>query len=73
MMSAYHQNWMKPLVCPLLNIVVDIKTTEKGDSEKVAQQWMQAENKMQVPKEASRYHQVEFSLRVVATQIPKPR
>jgi hypothetical protein len=34
---------------------------------------MQAGNKMQVPKEASRYHQVEFSLRVVATQIPKPR
>jgi hypothetical protein len=39
----------------------------------MAQQRMQAGNKMQVPKEASRYRQEEFSLRVVATQIPKPR
>jgi hypothetical protein len=37
MISAYHQNWMEPLVCPLLNILVDIKTSEKGDSEKMAQ------------------------------------
>jgi hypothetical protein len=73
MISAYHQNWMKPLVCPLLNIVVNIKTSEKDDSRKMTQQWMQAGNKMQVPKETTRYHQVEFSLRVVATQIPKPR
>jgi hypothetical protein len=56
MISTYHQNWMEPLVYPLLNIVVDIKTSEKGDSKKMAQQWMQAGNKMQVPKEASRYH-----------------
>jgi hypothetical protein len=73
MISAYHQNWMKPLVCPLLNIVVDVRTSEKSDSRKMTQRWIQAGNKMQVPKEASRYHQVEFSLRVVATQIPKPR
>jgi hypothetical protein len=33
---------------------------------------MQAGNKMQAPKETTRYHQVEFSLRVVATQIPNP-
>jgi hypothetical protein len=73
MISAYHQNWMEPLVCPLLIIAVIIKTSEKDDSKKMAQRWMQAGNKMQVPKEASRYHQVEFSLRVVATQIAKPR
>jgi DNA-directed RNA polymerase-5 subunit 1 len=36
--AAYHQNWMEPLVCPLLNIVVDIKTSEKDDSEKMTQQ-----------------------------------
>jgi hypothetical protein len=27
-----------PLVCPLLNIVLNIKTSEKGDSRKIAQQ-----------------------------------
>jgi hypothetical protein len=73
MISAYHQNWMKPLVCPLLNIVVNIRTSEKNNSRKTTQQRMQAGNKMQVPKKASRYHQVEISLRVVATQIAKPR
>jgi hypothetical protein len=73
MISAYHQNWMEPLVRPLLNIDVDIKTSEKSDSRKMTQQRMQAGNKMQVPKEASRYHQEKSSLRVVATQIPKPR
>jgi hypothetical protein len=26
---------MEPLVCPLLNIVVDIKTSEKSDSGKI--------------------------------------
>jgi hypothetical protein len=41
----------------------EIKTSEKGDSRKIAQQWMQAGNKMQVPKEASRYHQEEFSFK----------
>jgi hypothetical protein len=64
---------MEPLVCPLLSIVVDIKTSEKSDLVKMAQQRMQVGNKMQVPKEASRYYQEEFLLRVVATQIPKPR
>jgi hypothetical protein len=54
---------MEPLVCPLLNIVVNIKTSEKDDSEKMTQQWMQAGNKMQVPKETSRYHQEEFSFK----------
>jgi hypothetical protein len=54
---------MEPLVCPLLNIVLIIKTSEKDDSEKMTQQWMQAGNKMQVPKEASRYHQEEFSFK----------
>jgi hypothetical protein len=34
---------------------------------------MQAGNKMQVPKKTSGYPQEKFSLRVVATQIPKPR
>jgi hypothetical protein len=29
----------------------------------MAQQWMQAENKVQVPKEASGYHQEEFSFK----------
>jgi hypothetical protein len=29
----------------------------------IAQQWMQAGNKMQVPKEASKYHQEEFSFK----------
>jgi hypothetical protein len=38
MISAYHQNWIEPLVCPLLNIVLNIKTSEKGDSGKIAQQ-----------------------------------
>jgi hypothetical protein len=54
---------MEPLVCPLLNIVLNIKTSEKDDSRKIAQQWMQAGNKMQVPKEASRHHQEEFSFK----------
>jgi hypothetical protein len=63
MISAYHQNWMEPLVCPLLNIVVDIKTSEKSDSRKMTQQRMQAGNKMQVPKETSRYHQEDFSFK----------
>jgi hypothetical protein len=63
MISAYHQNWIEPLVCPLLNIVVDIKTSEKSDSKKMTQQRMQAGNKMQVPKEASRYHQEDFSFK----------
>jgi DNA-directed RNA polymerase-5 subunit 1 len=49
-----HQNWMEPLVCPLLNIVEIIKTSEKDNSGKMTQQRMQAGNKMQVPKEASR-------------------
>jgi hypothetical protein len=30
MISAYHQNWMEPLVCPLLITVVDIKISEKS-------------------------------------------
>jgi hypothetical protein len=64
---------MEPLVCPLLNIVAIIKISEKDDLEKMAQQRMHVGNKMQVPKEASRYYQEEFLLRVVATQIPKPR
>jgi hypothetical protein len=63
MISDYHQNWMEPLVCPLLNIVVDIKTSEKSDSRKMTQQRMQAGNKMQVPKEASKYHQEKFSFK----------
>jgi hypothetical protein len=54
---------MEPLVCPLLNIVVKIKISEKDDSEKIAQQWMQAGNKMQAPKEASRYPQEKFSFK----------
>jgi hypothetical protein len=54
---------MEPLVCPLLNIVMNFKTSEKDDSRKIAQQCMQAGNKMQVPKEASRYHQEEFSFK----------
>jgi hypothetical protein len=41
---------MEPLVCPLLNIVVDIKTSEKNDSRKM-------------PKEASKHHQEEFSFK----------
>jgi hypothetical protein len=41
---------------PLLNIAANTDTSEKDDSEKMTQQWMQARNKMQVPKEASRYH-----------------
>jgi hypothetical protein len=32
MISAYHQNWIEPLMCPLLNIVVDIRTSEKSES-----------------------------------------
>jgi hypothetical protein len=38
---------MEPLVCPLLNIVMNIKTSEKGGSGKMAPQRMQARNKMQ--------------------------
>jgi hypothetical protein len=41
----------------------DIKTSEKSNSRKMTQRWMQAGNKMQVPKEASRYHQEEFSFK----------
>jgi hypothetical protein len=63
MISAYHQNWMEPSVRPLLNIVVDIRTSKKSDSRKIAQQRMQAGNKMQVPKEAPRHHQEEFSFK----------
>jgi hypothetical protein len=58
---------------PTLNIVVKIKISEKDDSRKMTQRWMQAGNKMQVPKETSGYPQEIFSLRVVATQIPKPK
>jgi hypothetical protein len=54
---------MEPLVCPLLNIIVNLKNFEKDDSRKMAQQWMQAGNKMQVPKEASRYPQEKFSFK----------
>jgi hypothetical protein len=63
MISTYHQNWMEPLVCPLLNIVEIIKTSKKDNLGKMTQQRMQAGNKMQVPKEASRYHQEEFSFK----------
>jgi hypothetical protein len=28
------QNWMEPLVCPLLNIVLNIKTSEKSNFRK---------------------------------------
>jgi hypothetical protein len=61
---------MEPLVCLLLNIAVNIETSEKGDSGKMAQRWMQAGNKMQVPKEASRYHQEDFSFKGGSTLIP---
>jgi hypothetical protein len=61
---------MEPLVCPLLILVGNIKTSEKGDSGKIAQQWMQAGNKMQAPKETSRYHQVKFSLKGGSTLVP---
>jgi hypothetical protein len=54
---------MEPLVCPLLNIIVDITISEKSGSRKKTQQRMQAENKMQVPKEASRHHLEEFSFK----------
>jgi hypothetical protein len=54
---------MEHLVCPLLNIVVNVKTSDKDDSRKMTQQGMQAGNKMQVPKEASRLHQDEFSFK----------
>jgi hypothetical protein len=57
-------------VCPLLNIVMNIKTSEKGGPGKIAQQRMQAGNKMQVPKEASRYHQDEFSFKGGSTLVP---
>jgi hypothetical protein len=63
MISAYHQKWIEPLVCPLLNIVVEFKTYKKDNSMKMTQRRMQAGNKMQVPKEASRYHQEEFSFK----------
>jgi hypothetical protein len=39
---------------------IEHQTSEKDDSRKMTQQWMQAGNKMQVPKETSRYHQEEF-------------
>jgi hypothetical protein len=42
---------------------MDIKTSKKSDSRKMTQQRMQAGNKMQVPKEASRYYQEEFSFK----------
>jgi hypothetical protein len=61
---------MEPLVCPLLNIVVNIKISKKGGSGKMARQWMQAGNKMQVPKEASRYQQEEFSFKGGSTLVP---
>jgi hypothetical protein len=35
----------------------------EGQFRKMTRQWMQAGNKMQVPKEASRYHQEEFSFK----------
>jgi hypothetical protein len=35
----------------------------EGRIGKLTPQWMQAGNKMQVPKEASRYHQEEFSFK----------
>jgi DNA-directed RNA polymerase-5 subunit 1 len=34
MISAYHQNWMEHLECPLLNIAVNIDTSDKGDFRK---------------------------------------
>jgi hypothetical protein len=49
---------------PTFEDSIDHQTSEKGDSGKMTQQWMQAGNKMQVPKEASRYHQEEFSFKV---------
>jgi hypothetical protein len=51
---------------PTFEDSIDHQTSEKGDSGKMWQQWMQARNKMQVPKETSRYHQAKSSLRVVA-------
>jgi hypothetical protein len=55
---------------PHLNITTNINTTEKDDFKKIAQRWIQAGNKMQVPKGTSRYHQAKSSLRVVAPQSP---
>jgi hypothetical protein len=72
MISAYHQNWMEPLVCPLSNIVVDIRTSEKSESGN----WHHDECKLGTKCKCLRKHQDttkrNFLLRVVATQIPKP-
>jgi hypothetical protein len=73
MISAYHQNWIEPLMCPLLNIVVDIRTSEKSESGN----WHLSECKLGTKCKCLRKHQSttkrNFLLRVVATQIPKPR
>jgi hypothetical protein len=34
MISAYHQNWMEQLECPLLNIAANIDTYEKSEFRK---------------------------------------
>jgi hypothetical protein len=34
MISAYHQNWMKHLECPLWNIAANIDASEKSDFRK---------------------------------------
>jgi hypothetical protein len=64
---------MEPLVCPLLNIVVITKIPEKGGSGK----WHNNECKLGTKCKCLRKHQDTtkriFPLRVVATQIPKPR
>jgi hypothetical protein len=65
---------MEPLVCPLLNTVVNIRTYEKDDSREncttVHASWEQnasAQGSIKIPPREI------FLLRVVATQIPKPR
>jgi DNA-directed RNA polymerase-5 subunit 1 len=34
MISAYHQNWMEPLECPLLNLAANFDTSEKSEFRK---------------------------------------
>jgi hypothetical protein len=58
---------MEPLVCPLLNIVVDIRTSEKGDAREKDTTVNASWNKMQAKHQDTTKR--NFLLRVVATQI----
>jgi hypothetical protein len=67
MISAYHQNCMEPWVCPLLNIVVNIKISEKGGSGKMAQRECKLRTKCKCLRKHQDTTKRNFLLRVVAT------